>query len=367
MDSKRGLQTLYFINISFSAFNNLLAIIGIAFTLTKLFKIVKKKRYVNAMGKKFGYETCKWKYIEKQLRVTLFLLILVVEWLFITLYNIESVVRNAYRGSLMGREFTLTNDCVLSNETYLAYQYDKSVYQVACNIMKSFQQALLVYGLWMSYLFLTHICKAMNKLVERKKLITYCLLGGIVAVIVLIISVIPVLSILNIPIITLVKEFILILAIIRAMSYLSLFHQRNKDLELSYTSSSPYMQYRRWLLRTYFVTIISLTVLLQLYILGDVCYISYIVGETVVRNPCWIKSTLNDNFTTTRIATKYFESSYITSKFLARILKMISNIGIFITQVFIVICYIYGRNKPKRKLAVDNDYTLSRSLLSEKD
>ena len=368
MDSKS--QTLYFVNISFSTFNNLLAIIGIVFTLTKLFKINKKKRYVSAMGKKFGYETCKWKYIEKQLRVTLFLLVLILESLYITLYNVESVIRNAYRASLTGQNFVLTNNCVLANETFLAYQYDTSKYQIAFNVAKSFQQALLIYGLWIFCIFLTHICKAMNKLVERKKLIIYCLLGGIGALVVLMISVIPVFSILKFPIYLLVKQSILLLAIKRAMSFLYLFHQKNKDLELSYSFHSPFMQYRRWLLRQYLITIVSLAFLLQLYLLGEVCYISYIVNETIVKNPCWIETTLKVHFTTTTTdkVDMYFETSYLVSKLLSRISQMVFNIGIFILQLYIVICYVCSRKKSKQKLTADDlDYTLSKSLLSEKD
>ena len=366
MHSRREQQALYFINISFSAFNNLLAILGIVFALTRLLKIAKKKRYVSAMGKKFGYETCKWKYIEKQLRVTLFLLILILEWLFITLYNLESVIRNAYRASLMGHDHELTNSCVLLNGTFLAYQYDTGGYQIAFNVAKGFQQALLVYGLWISFIFLTHICKALNKLVERKKLIRYSLLGGIGALIVLVISVIPVLSVLKFPINLLVQQSILILAIIKAMSYLSLFHRKNKDLELSYSYKSPYMHYRRWLLRQYFITFVSLAVLLQLYLLGDLFYTSYILSETVSKNPCWIRTTLNVQFTITAAIASvsgYFKVSIL----LSRLFKMLSNIGIFILQLYIIISYIYGKKKSRQKLTADIEYSLSKSLLSEED
>ena len=227
------LEVIYYINFAFSLLNNCFAIAGLVYTIRKLIHIVKKKRYVKYMGEKFGYETSKWKYVEKQLRITLFLILLFTEWLYITLFSIRSILHKVHENAKSGTNVIVSERCVLLNGTYLATEYDTSKTEIAFKVVGSFQQALFLYGLWIACILLSHICKAMNKLVEGKKLVCYLLLGSAGAVIVFVISCIPVLSLLGRPFVIIFTQVTLIAVMIKARKYLSLLYQRNKALELS--------------------------------------------------------------------------------------------------------------------------------------
>ena len=363
MYSKLGLEVMYYIDLAFSLFNNCFAIVGLVYTVRKLIHILKKKRYVNYMGKKFGYETSKWKYVEKQLRITLFLVLLFIEWLYVTLFNIRSILNKVHENTKRGTNIIISESCVLLNGTYLSTEYDTNKSELAFKAAGSFQQALLLYGLWIAYIFLSHICKAMNKLVEGKKLICYSLLGSVGAVIVFVISCVPLLSLFSMPFVIIVTQVILIAVVIKARKYLSLLYQKNTSLEFGYTSTSSYMQYRRWLYKQYFVIILSLAILFQVYILRDICTVCYVIGESLVKNPCWFKSTFK--IMVPPINHIVLNPYYLVARFTAEAFILLFNIGLTIVQMYVVMCFLFGKKKPKRKSIINDGPTLSTSLLTD--
>ena len=363
MFSKLGLEIIYYINLAFSLFNNCLAIAGLVYTIRKLIHIVKKKRYVKNMGNTFGYETSKWKYVEKQLRISLFLVLLSIEWLYITLFNIRSILHKVHENVRREMNIIVSESCVLLNGTYLSTEYDTSKSEIAYKVVGSFQQALFLYGLWIACIFLSHICKAMNKLVEGKKLVCYSFIGSFGAVIVFVISCIPVLSLLSMPITIISTQVILIAVMIKARNYLSLLYQKNMALELSYTPTSSYMRYRRWLYKQYLVIIITLAILFQIYIMRDICKVWYVIGESLVKNPCWFKYTFKINVP----LLNHIELNpyYLVAKLTTEVFMLPFNIGLTTVQMYVAMCFLFGKKKPKRKSTINGGLTLSTSLLSD--
>ena len=357
------LSAVFYLNLAMSILNNCFVLVGLGFTIRKLAKVAKKRRLIRHLGEQYGYETCQWKYIEKQLRLTLLLLLLVIELLYLLLYNGETIlsVNNDHISEAPVQKYS--NDCVLVNGTFLAHEYDFTIPVIAFRLMRSLQNGLFVYGLWISLIFLSHISKAMNKLVERKKLVIYSVLGGIAPVVVVTVSCIPIMSIFKVLLTVVVSQAILTAATLQGVKFLSLVKKANTALQYGYRNNSCFMEYRRWLFKQYIIVTIALVLLFQIYIFRDMTFSGYTVVETFAMNHCWIVSTFKVQFSAPE---SYSARTYVLTKSASSWLNVIFHAGLFTVQIYVIACYYYKiqKKKPKQRQSMKDAY-LSNSLLTE--
>ena len=123
------------------------------------------------------------------------------------------------------------------------------------------------------------------------------------------------------------------------------------------------MRYRRWLYKQYFALILTLAILFQIYIMRDICKVWYVIGESLVKNPCWFKYTVKIIVPPANhiVLNPY----YYVAKLTGEVCMLPFNIGLTIVQMYIVLGFLFGKKKPKRMSTINDGPTLSTSLLSD--